>query len=341
MIAPEYTKAFREANYHQINQYVRFLLEKAGRERTIPGRLEELPALREALCREIGYPPYFRETRQAPFPETLLAEEDGLQFYRLIIPVAEGLDCYGILIKPQGTGPHPLCILLHGAVGCPEMITGLHMTANYYDAGKVLAKEGWMVYAPLTMFRPILDGDASIIPQDARLRANLQLQAADTTLVALELLKIRKATDVLLRRPDVIPGRAGIAGLSFGGFYTLLCAATDQRFDPIYSSCFFADQLPVFRMREDLSLSEFVWRGSGKIGCRELALLCCPRRLILEAGVGDALFPIDNVRKETAWVRQAYETLGHGDSFRFVEHSGQHEFGLSEALQWFRWKEDP
>ena len=339
MIATEYTRAFREANYRQIDRYIRFLLDETAKNGVTPMCLEDLPPLREMFCRQIGYPPYFRESQQASFLETVLAEEDGLQFGRLTIPVAEGLDCYGILVKPTDPGPHPLCILLHGAGGCPEMITGMHMTANYYDAGKVLAKSGWIVYAPMTMFRPFVDGEESIIPSDARLRANQQLQAANTTLIALEMLKILRATDVLLQRPDVLPGRAGIAGLSFGGFYTLLCAAVDQRFDPIYSSCFFADQLPAFRAREDLSLSEFIWRGSASGGCRQLAMLCCPRRLILEAGVGDALFPIDNVREEAKYVRQLYAGLGFEDRFHYVEHSGQHEFGLQEALRWFRWEE--
>ena len=342
MIDPEYTKAFREANYRQLQQYVQNCLHAAevsrhGRSFLEPESLEQL---RRAFLRDIGYPPPVQKEENRLPSETLLLEENGLRFYRLTIHVGKDLDCYGILIKPETDGPHPLCMLLHGAGGCPEMITGLHLTANYYDAGKVLAKQGWMVYAPMMVFRPFLDGEQSGIPQDARLRMDKLLRTMDTSLVAVEVWKILQSLDVLLQRPDVLPGRAGIAGLSFGGFYTLLCAAADKRFDPVYASCIFADQFPLFQERTDLSLSEFIWPGSAlRCSFAELAALSCPRQLILESGVGDALFPIDNVRKEAGRARAIYEGLGSGGSFRYVEHNGQHEFGLGEALHWFQWKE--
>lgn len=343
MIEPEYTKAFREANYRQLQQFIQDCLNEAEalrHGRTFP-ELASLEQLRGNLLKDIGYPPPVQKEENRLPSETLLLEEDGLRFYRLTIHVGKGLECYGILVKPEQDEPHPLCMLLHGASGCPEMITGLHLTANYYDAGKVLAKQGWMVYAPMTVFHPYLDGEQSCIPNDARLRMDRLLRSLDTSLVAVEMWKILRSLDVLLQRPDVLPGRAGIAGLSFGGFYTLLCAAADKRFDPVYASCIFADQFPLFQERADLSLSEFIWPGSAlRCSFAELAALSCPRRLILESGVGDALFPIENVRAEASRVRQIYETLGSGGKFHYVEHDGQHEFGLDEALRSFKWKEN-
>lgn len=343
MIEHDYTKAFREANYRQLQQFIQNCLRAAedlrrGRSFSEPESLEQM---RDSFLKDIGYPPPVQEEENHLPSETLLLEEDGLRFYRLTIHVGRGLDCYGILVKPETDGPHPLCMLLHGASGCPEMITGLHLTANYYDAGKVLAKQGWMVYAPMTLFRPYLDGEQSGIPGDARLRMDRLLHSLDTSLVAVEMWKIIRSLDVLLQRHDVIPGRAGVAGLSFGGFYTLLCAAADKRFDPVYASCIFADQFPLFQERADLSLSEFIWPGSAlRCSFAELAALSCPRRLILESGVGDALFPIDNVRAEVERVRQIYETLESSGKFHYVEHDGQHEFGLDEALCSFKWKEN-
>ncbi len=343
MLEPEYTKAFREANYRQLQQYICDQLAQAStkREQRILGcedAAQTLSRLRGELLADIGYPPPFAREQPGIIGQTLLAEQEGLQFYRLSLHITKGLDCYGILIKPACAQPLPLCVLLHGAGGCPEMITGLHMTANYYDAGKVLAKQGWIVYAPLLTFRSFLDGEQSAIPEDARVRMDRLLQSMDTTLAAVEMLKIRTATDLLLRRPDVRDGSVGLAGLSFGGFYTLLCAAADKRFDPIYASCFFADQITLLSGATDMNLAEFVWRGSAnRCSCAELAMLCAPRRLILESGVGDALFPIDNVRAEARKVKTLFEKMGCADQFHFVQCSGQHEFGLDEALRYFRW----
>lgn len=340
MIDVEFTRAFREANYHQLQDYMRTLLREGdAARRKLAEELtwESQQQLRSRLLDQIGYPPPVAEEpdyRQQE--ETLLLEEDGLSFYRLLIHVAQGLDCYGILIRPSTPGPHRLCMLLHGAVGCPEMITGLHMTANYYDAGKKLAKRGFLVFAPLTLFRPYVDGELSNIPGDAREVLDRGLRAADTTLIAVELYKIRRSTDVLLARSDVIPGSAAIAGLSFGGFYTLLTAAADTRFDTIYSSCFFTDQMALYERGIDRGLGEFVWPGSNW-GCSslELALLCLPRRLILENGIGDASFPIDNARRAAQRVREVAQRLGCEENLHFVEFNGQHEFGLSEALDYF------
>lgn len=350
MIPPEWTKPYRDANYAQLHQFTDDLLNRAAQERQAeqawwlqdPQKLQgKLGQLRQAMMRDLGYPPPMEPEPNSLPAETLIAEEDGLRFYRLVFHIAHGLDSYGILVKPATPGPHRLCVLLHGASGCPEMITGLHVTANYYDAGKRLARDGWMVYAPLMVFPAYVDGENTTVPQDGRLQLDRLLHAADTSLVALEMAKIIRSTDLLLKRPDVMPGRAAIAGLSFGGFYTLLCAAADQRFDPVYASCFFADQISVFREQPNTHLGEFVWAGSALRGsCTELAIACCPRTLILETGVGDPLFYIEKVRREVPRVQQIYACQGAAHKFHYVEHNGQHEFGLGEALRYF-WQEDP
>ena len=77
-------------------------------------------------------------------------------------------------------------------------------------------------------------------------------------------------------------------------------------------------------------------RGS----CTELAIACCPRTLILETGVGDPLFYIEKVRRKVPRVQQIYACQGAAHKFHYVEHNGQHEFGLGEALRYF-WQEDP
>ena len=56
--------------------------------------------------------------------------------------------------------------------------------------------------------------------------------------------------------------------------------------------------------------------------------------------MGDPLFYIEKVRREVPRVQQIYACQGAAHKFHYVEHNGQHEFGLGEALRYF-WQEDP
>lgn len=56
--------------------------------------------------------------------------------------------------------------------------------------------------------------------------------------------------------------------------------------------------------------------------------------------MGDPLFYIEKVRRKVPRVQQIYACQGAAHKFHYVEHNGQHEFGLGEALRYF-WQEDP
>lgn len=342
----EMTKTYREANYKQLNEYAGTLLMKNRKEReerfapdtSSPESFRQsIENYRVQFLRQLGY--ITPEPIQSPdICETLLGEEDDISFSRVMFRVAQGLDCYGILTIPKNGGPYPLCVLLHGAGGSPEMVSGITTTANYYNAGRVLARRGWAVFAPLTLFRPFIDGDASTIPGDARSHLDTLFSACGTSLSAIEIFKISRCIDVLPMRGGILPGRAAIAGLSFGGYYTLMSAAVDPRFELIYSSCFFSDLLTLFYKNLNwIGLREFIQPSSAlHFACAEVAMLCCPRRLIIENGQGDELFGIEDVRREVPRVMSLYKSMGLEDRFHYVEHGGGHEFGLSQALEYFK-----
>ena len=115
-----------------------------------------------------------------------------------------------------------------------------------------------------------------------------------------------------------------MAGLSWGGFYTLVTAAVDQRIKVALTSCFFND-------RYRYNLSPAAWFDSAnKFFDSEIAGLVCPRSLCIEAGRHDTLFAVDGARAEAEKVADIYCRLGIEERFNYFEHNGGHEFNRTD-----------
>ncbi len=334
------TKNYREANHKQLRDFILTMLENTAEERkawfkpdrsSIEGFERSIAGYRSEFLASIGYPPAHSpvETKQTT---TYLGEDDEITVYRAYAAVCEGLDCYSLIMKPKMPGPRPLLIAVHGGGGCPDTICDMDRTGNYNGAGRDFARAGYIVCAPMLLFRPFVDGDASGIPPQSRAYMDRLCHAAGTRLTSVEMLKISRTIDAMLLREDVLKGGVSIAGLSYGGYYALMCAAAETRIETVYSSCIFGDHIR-YMLRGDRADTEFVWHDSERrFSFAEIAALVCPRRLIIEAGQGDAVIPIDATRRIVPFVRQLYEDLGVGERLHYVENGSSHEFMLRDTL---------
>src|SRR5436305_7000613 len=115
-----------------------------------------------------------------------------------------------------------------------------------------------------------------------------RLRLVGTSLTAVEIAKITRSLDVLLKRPEIDAARVGMVGLSYGGYYALVTPAIDMRIKVVVSSGYFGvqegryerDELSVpgdFRFKDRFTL----FRDS------ELVALICPRALEIQAGSRD------------------------------------------------------
>src|SRR5205085_5131738 len=104
-------------------------------------------------------------------------------------------------------------------------------------------KRGYVVWAPTHLFHA--DG----FPPDVRNRMDDRLRLVGTSLTAVEIAKITRSLDVILKRPEVDPKRVAMVGLSYGGYYTLVTAALEPRVRAAVSSCYFGVQ--EFRYERD------------------------------------------------------------------------------------------
>lgn len=281
--------------------------------------------LRKAFAESIGYPP-----PGLPGPEKptfVKIGEDALgAYFHAEIPVLPGVHAEGIYILPKGgKGRLPLVISMHGGGGSPEVAL-FHGGANYHDMVRGAVRRGYAVFAPQHLF------NAPGYPGDIRNRTDERLRLIGASLTAVEIAKITRSLDVLLRRPEIDPKRVAMVGLSYGGYYALVTPALDRRIKVAVSSCYFgvqefryaADELSVptdFRFMNRFSL----FRDS------EIGALICPRPLMIQAGKADDAEHRDMGIKLAPEVAAYYNGLGLRDRFTFIVCDGGHEFDDASA----------
>ena len=113
----------------------------------------------------------------------------------------------------------------------------------------------------------------------------------------------------------------GMAGMSYGGFYTLMTTAVDTRLRAAICCSY-------FNKRDAVPWSDWVWFRSGhKFDDAQLACLICPRKLYILMGNRDELFDYRNTeesfREATAMTQTQWMQLHIYD--------GNHEFCKDDA----------
>jgi len=286
--------------------------------------------LRAAFARSIGYPPPGKAPSTAPTFERI--GEDGIgTYYRARIPVLPNVNAVGIYIVPKRIkGRAPLVVSMHGGGGSPEVAL-FNGGANYRDMVRGGVKRGYVVWAPTHLFRA--DG----YPQDIRNQTDDRLRLVGTSLTAVEIAKITRSLDVILKRPEVDPGRVGMVGLSYGGYYALVTPALDPRIKAAVSSCYFGVQEGRYAASELSVPSDFRFPDRFTLfNDSEIAALICPRALEIQAGAKDNASHRETGKLLAPKVAEHYNRLGKKDAFRFVVFEGGHEFHDPTAWEWLQ-----
>lgn len=244
--------------------------------------------------------------------QILIKETDGYQVYRMQLEIFEDFWFYGILMLHKGkTGP--LAISQHGGDGTPEYCSSFIDSANYNDMSVRLFRRGLHVFAPQTlMWKGDLFG-----PHPMRNERDNDLKQLGGSIAALEIYCIGRCLDYLEAQP-YCNGKLGMAGLSYGGFYTLYTAAADTRIQAALACSHFNDRITY-------NWPDKVWKNAAATFLdAEVGALVCPRRLILEVGDKDELFDADLARREYERLKGYYKEAP--DKLSFAIFSGNHEF---------------
>jgi len=297
----------------------RTLIEKRRREaepvRRAFGRSirDDREAAREAYCRMLGWPLGEKAAAPASCREIPVYEDEEKSVVRLVLEVLPGLPFYGILFRHKTEEPLPLVISKHGGGGTPELCSSFFDCVNYNDMTLRLFRHGVNVFAPQTL----LWESPRFGPQTERGEVDNALKQLGSSVTAVEVFSISRCLDWFSEK-DFTDGRFGMAGLSYGGFYTLYTVAAEPRIAACLDVGHFND-----RIRYDWP--DMVWFGSAlRFLDAEVGALICPRYLRIEVGRGDPLFDASAAEKEYRVLEDYYAEAPDKLEFRIFD--GEHEF---------------
>lgn len=287
---------------------------------------------RQVFCDSIGYPP----PGDVPTPALTFHQigEDSIgTYFRAMIPILPGVHAEGIYIVPKSlkSGEKaPLVISMHGGGGSPEVAL-FKGGANYHDMVRGGVKRGYIVFAPQHLF------SAEGFPKDVRNRTDERLRLVGTSLTAVEITKITRSLDVLLKRPEVDASRVAMVGLSYGGYYALVTPAIDTRIKVAVCSCYYGVQEARYE-RDELSIpSDFKFKDRFTLfRDSDIAALICPRALQIQAGSKDGVDHRDGGKPLAPRSAAYYEKLGVPDRFQHLIFEGGHEFHDDSAWEFVR-----
>lgn len=261
--------------------------------------------------------------------KTPVYEDEKTLIQRVTLEVFEGFHFYGIQMTHKNAGSLPYVIVQHGGSGTPELVGSLIHSGNYNDLGLRVFHRGVNVFMPqlLLWAMPNYGDDDRIKPGNqvlanwpggnCRRRYDCALRQLGGSIMALEIYCLSRVLDYLETQPDCT-GKFGMAGLSYGGFYTLYTSAAEPRLQAAYSCSHFNDRITY-------NWPDKVWMDSAHTFLdAEVGALVAPRYLRIEVGDNDEMFDAQLAQQEFERLKAYYGENDRQLHFRIFE--GKHEF---------------
>lgn len=266
---------------------------------------------RKDLRNMLGWP--LTEPSPADLPPVTaekLSEEDGYTIYRLQVEVLPGVKLAGLFFRMDAEDARPLVLVQHGKLGTPERVSGFYgSTSNYNQMLSRIISHNVHAFAP----QLCLWSDSYEVPYD-RDEMDARLKRVGSSIAAVEIYGLMRILDYFEAQSYV--SCLGMAGMSYGGFYTLMTTALDTRLRSAICCSY-------FNKRDAVPWSDWVWFGSGlKLDDAQLACLVYPRKLYVLMGNQDALFDYHN----TIESYQEATKMCDKDWMQLHIYDGTHEF---------------
>ena len=282
-------------------------------------------------------------------PEVLYSiEDDGLIRERIVFDSEEYMSVPCIVLKSadmpsDGSAPAILCSHGHGPFG-KEPVSGNasssalreNMDRHNYNYAEQMARRGFLTISPdLRCFGERADGTD---PYPGRDRCNVHFVRGailGVYTLTLNIWDMMRCIDYLEGRPEVDPDRIGMMGLSQGGTMTTFTAAVDERVKAA-DIMGYVNPWAGFGIRDaDFCGSQIVPEIYRYLDTHDIAGLIAPRPLLLEMGVHDTTFPIEDLLKGYDGVKPIYAAAGASDELWEDIHPGGHAFASNKAFDFF------
>ena len=283
-------------------------------------------------------------------PEVVFSiEEDGLIRERVVFDTEADMSVPCVVLRPADLADDQsnraiICSHGHGEFG-KEPVAGNTSTAalrqeiadHNYNYGERMARAGFLTLCPdLRVFGERSDGGN---PYPGRDKCNIHfIRGAILGIytLTLNIWDIQCCVDYLETRPEVDPRRIGMMGLSQGGTMTTFSAAAEPRIRA-------ADIIGYVNPWERFGVNRANFCGSQIVpgvfkyfDTSDIAGLIAPRPLLIEMGVHDTCFFIEDQLAGYRHVEEIYRAAGAADLLEADVHQGGHAFAAGKAYDFFK-----
>ena len=269
-----------------------------------------------------------RETRQG----------EGYRIESLTYEAEPGDPIPALLLIPDGVDaahPAPAVAVWHQHNG--EYHLGKSEPAGLagnpqHHTGAALARLGYVVLCPDALcFEERQDPTGKLKGGNYERFEFLRQVVAGRSMAWKNILDMRRATDLLVSRPEVKADRIGCYGHSMGSTHAWLAGPFEPRLRAVVGNCCLPTYSAIHEYHMLHCFPNFVpgWLRHGDTP--EIAALIAPRALHLNLGETDGGSPIDHARAGIERIAAAYAAAGVPDQFsHFIEPGAGHV--LSEAM---------
>ncbi len=289
-------------------------------------------------------------TTKAPLNAEILETVDFGSYTRekIVFDTRHNLSALGYLLVPKGGArPRPavVCVSGHGR-GLADILGMNDDGTSRAERGVSYAKEYALQcvehgYVTLAVEQLALGARRDEGARKAGPTANSCQPAACAALLlgqsmaAWRVWDAMRAIDYLSTRREVDASRIATLGASGGGTTALLTAAIDERVKVAVVSAYFntfRDSIVSIAHCPD----NYVPGLLQDMEMYDLSGLVAPRRLFVESGRKDRIFPIEGFETAAAKARGIYQAFGVPDHFGSEIHNGAHEFNGVRAFDFMK-----
>lgn len=276
---------------------------------------------RQAFIDMMGFP--LREPRDEKIgaDKQFVVRDGNVDIYRMQLTIM-GIKFYGIYFaQVEPTASTPFVMGFHGGEGTPELVSSIHNnSSNYNHLVRRLTDRGCNVFCPqLYLWDPEMYGNP---PERGKLHCRMLMLGGSAT--SLELFLLSRTLDYFVENEYINADKIGVAGLSYGGQFSLDLAAYDTRVKACAAQAQFSDRY---------CYAERDWsypNALNTISDAEKAALVAPRALLLNMGDHDWIYDAEPSVRESKRAEKFFEVMGVPENFDFYVFEGSHETDKSD-----------
>ena len=255
------------------------------------------------------------------------------------------LNVYVLTPKNQPYEKIPSVLALHGHGYGVKEIVGL-LPDGRIDNGEPgihqhfavnLVKKGLKVFAPeiIGFGERLLDHDIATGKQCSCYSMSTHLLMAGKTLAGLRVFEAQLLIDRMTTFDDVDQKKIGVMGFSGGGLIAAYTAALDDRIKATVL-CSFTNTFKGSILAMEHCIDNYV-PGILKLAeLPEIISLISPRKLFVESGTKDPIFPVEHTKEAIAFLENTYVQLGSPENFSSDLFEGVHEVSGKVSYDWLK-----